>query len=285
MKAIWNGNVAFGLINIPIRVYPASEEHSFEFHMLHKKDLSPIRFARICKEEEKEIAYSEIVKGYEYAKGEFVVVDEDDFKAANAKKTSTIEIQYFTDANQIHPIYYEKPYFLEPEKKAGRAYKLLSEALFRSNRVAVTTFVFRNREHLGVILPQKEGLLLLQMRYQSEIRAFEQLDLPQEKSSAAELKMALTIIEQLTQPFEPEKLHDTYVEELMALIQEKLKGKKKPKPSKAAKPSYEARDLMSLLQESMKKTVKGVDQKKAEKVLMEPLAKKKKQTRKSTRNR
>ncbi len=247
--------MAFGLVNIPINVYPGSEEHTLEFHMLHKTDLSPVRFARICKEEEKEVSYRDIVKGYEYEKGEYIVVDEADFKAADAKKTSTIEIQNFTDIRQIDPIYFEKPYFLEPAKKAGKAYQLLSEALFKSKKVAIASYVFRNREHIGVILPLKEGLLLMQMRYHSEIRPFEQLDLPKEKISAQELKLALTFIDQLTQPFEPKKFHDTYVEELISRIEQKLKGKKMPRREKVAKASYEARDLMNLLQKSLKKTL------------------------------
>ena len=268
MRAIWRGSIAFGLVNIPINVYPGSEEHTLEFHMLHKKDLSPVRFARICKQEEKEIPYSDIVKGFEYEKGEFVVVDEADFKAANAKKTSTIEIQHFTDIDQIDPIYYEKPYFLEPDKKSGKAYKLLTEALFKSKKVAVANFVFRNRERIGVILPLKEeGLLLMQMRYHSEIRPFEQLDTSKEKISAQELKMALTFIDQLTLAFEPEKYHDTYVEELMSHIEQKLKGKKTPRKQKVAEPSYVARDLMDLLQESMEKTQAHQEDKKKKKAL------------------
>ena len=262
MKAIWNGSIAFGLINIPIRVCPASEDHALEFHMLHKKDLSPVRFARICKDENNEIPYSEIVKGYEYEKGQFIVVDDADFKAASAKKTSSIDLQYFTEVDQIDPIYYEKPYFLEPEKKSGKAYRLLWESLLKSKKVAIGNFVFRNREHIGVIIALKEGLLLIQMRYHAEIRPFEELNLPKEKSTPQELKMALTLIDELTQPFTPEKHHDTYVEELMKVIETKAKGKKVPVKTKAAKPAHEARDLMYLLQESMKKAVGGASSKK-----------------------
>lgn len=262
MKAIWNGSIAFGLINIPIRVYPASEDHTLEFHMLHKKDLSPVRFARICKDENSEIPYTEIVKGYEYEKGQFIVVEDADFKAASAKKTSTIDLQYFTEIEGIDPIFYEKPYFLEPEKKSGKAYRLLWEALLKSKKVAIGNFVFRNREHIGVIMALPEGLLLIQMRYYAEIRSFEELNLPKEKSTAPELKMALTLIDQLTQPFTPEKHHDTYVEELIKVIESKSKGKKAPVITKAAKPQHEARDLMHLLQESMKKAVGNTPAKK-----------------------
>lgn len=262
MKAIWTGAIGFGLINIPIRVYPASEEHTLEFHLLHKKDLSPIRFARICQEEGKEVPYSDIVKGFEYEKGSYVVLDEEDFKAANAKKTSTIEIQHFTEIDQIDPIYYEKPYFLEPDKKSGRAYKLLWEALFKSRKIGIGNFVFRNREHIGALIPTEEGLLLIQMRYHIEVRPFEKLELPKEKASEQELKMALTLIDQLTRPFEPEKHHDTYVEELMKHVQRKLEGKKKlRKKVKASRSPHEAKDLMGLLQESMKKTLEGTHRK------------------------
>jgi DNA end-binding protein Ku len=262
MRAMWKGSISFGLVNIPVNAYPAAEDHTLEFHMLHKKDLSPIRFARICKEENKEVTYKDIVKGYEYEKGEFIVVDEEDFKAANAKKTSTIEIQHFTEISSIDPIYYEKPYYLEPDKKSGKAYTLLTEALLKSKKVAVANFVFRNREHIGVILPLREGLLLMQMRYHVEIRPFEKLELPKDKVTAGELKMALTFIDQLTKPFEPEKHHDTYVEELMGVIEQKLKGKKIVHKKEKTEPSYAARDLMHLLQESMKKTIEETNHKK-----------------------
>lgn len=280
MKAIWKGSVGFGLVNIPINVYPASEEHALEFHMLHKKDLSPIRFARICRDEEKEVPYSDIVKGFEYEKGQYIVVDDEDFKTADAKKTSTIEIQHFTDSSEIDPIYYEKPYFLEPDKKSGKAYKLLSEALTRSKKVAIANFVFRNREHIGAIIPLKEGLLLIQMRYHVEIRPFEKLELSKEKISAPELKMAMTFIEQLTKPFEPEKHHDTYVELLMDVIEQKLHGKKKSVKAKKEKASYEARDLMHLLQQSLTKAVDEKEPKKR-RASVEPTAVKKKPHKKA----
>ncbi len=261
MRAIWKGSIAFGLVNIPINVYPASEEHGLEFHMLHKDDLSPIRFARICLADNKEIPYSDIVKGFEYEKGEYVVVDAEDFKNADAKKTSTIEIQHFTEVDQINPVYFEKPYYLEPDKKAGKSFKLLHEALLKSKKVAIANFVFRNREHIGAILPTEEGLVLIQMRYLAEIRSAETLEMPKEKVTAAELKMALSIVDQLTQPFEPEKFHDTYVESLMDVVQAKLKGKKTVRAPKEKKPSYEARDLMHLLQESLKKAAGSPEKK------------------------
>lgn len=253
MKAIWSGSLTFGLINIPIKVYPASDEHALDLHMLHKKDLSPIRFARICKEEEKEIPYSDIVKGFEYEKGEFIVVEEDDFKAANVKKTSTIEIQHFSELREIDPIYFQKPYYLEADRKSGKAYQLLCRALGKSDKVAIAHFVFRQREHLGAIASSGDRLVLLEMRFHGEVRSPKELYQPAEKTSNKELQVAVALIDQLTKPFQPEKHHDTYTEELLQLIKQKAKGKKRARP-KEKKPtaSREAKDLMGLLQASMK---------------------------------
>lgn len=267
MKAIWKGSIAFGLVNIPIHVYPASDEHSLEFHMLHKKDLSPIRFARICKAENKEISYNEIVKGFEYEKDEYVVIEREDFKRADAKKTSTIEIQHFTDIDQIEPMYFERPYFLEPEKKSGKAYTLLFEALVKSKKVAIANYVFHNREHIGALLPFEEGLQLIQMRYYNEIRSSQSLEIPKDKVTSAELKMALSMIDQLSQPFDPERFEDTYIKSLMQVIEQKLRGKKRKPLPKEKKPSYQARDLMHLLQESMKQTGASASTKKSKKTV------------------
>jgi DNA end-binding protein Ku len=253
LRSIWNGSLSFGLINIPIRVYSATIEHAIEFDMLHKKDLSPIRFARICKEDGTEVPFKEIVKGYEYEKGQYVVVDEEDFKAANAKKTSTIEIQHFTDLFEIDPMYYEKPYYLEPDKKSGKAYGLLRDALSASNKVAVATFVFRNKERLGVIIALGDTLVLLQLRFHLEIRSSEELDLPKGSPSSKELEMALNLINEQTMHFNPEKFHDTYAEELMRVIEMKLSGKKPSTKTLKQAPATDAKDLMSLLKASMKK--------------------------------
>lgn len=252
MKAMWNGSLSFGLINIPVRAYLAEEERSIHFHMLHEKDLSPIRFARICKEEGEEVPYQEIVKGYEYEKGRFIVLKEEELKAANAKKSSSMEILYFTHLQDVSPQYFERPYFLEPDKKAVKAYQLLNAALNKSKKAAIVTFVFQHKEHMGVIYPYKGLLMLMQMRYQSEIRSSEDLTIPKETISNKELEMALSLVEQLSGKFEPEKLQDTYTDEIMKLIERKLKGKKITSPSKKITPIHEIEDLMGLLQASLK---------------------------------
>lgn len=256
MKAMWNGSLAFGLINIPIRVYAASEERAIQFHMLHKKDLSPIHFKRVCEQDDKEVPYSDIVKGYEYSKGEFVIVDEDEFKNVNLKRTSTMEIQHFAQVSEIDIIYFEKPYYLEPDKKAGKAYCLLVEALKNSKKVAIVNYVFHNKEHLGAIFSENDILMLVQMRYHAEIRSASSLTIPEEKISPKELKMALDLVDQLTAPFEAEKYRDLYADELLSLIDKKLKGKKLPRKTEEIKPSHKVQDLMELLQASMKDTSK-----------------------------
>src|SRR5215211_1486354 len=141
MRALWTGSLSFGLINIPMKLYSATQEHGLNFDMLHKKDLSPIRYARICKADGKEIPYKDIVKGYEYQKGDYVVLVEEDFKRANIKKTKSIEMIEFTKESEINPLYYEKPYYLEPDKGADKAYVLLREALLKSKKVGIAKFV------------------------------------------------------------------------------------------------------------------------------------------------
>lgn len=259
MRAFWKGSLSFGLVNIPVSVYLASEDKGLEFDMLHKKDLSPIRYAKICKLEENEIPYNEIVKGYEYEKGQYVIVEPEDFKKANRRKTSTIDIQSFSEIDEIDPIYYERPYYLEPDKKAQKAYKVLLEALKKSKKVAIGNFVFHNKEHFGMIMPQGDALVLIQLRYHNNIRAVDDLSLPQDiKATAQEIDVALQLIKNLTVPFEAEEFRDTYTEELMATIESKLKGKKAKGKGKETitTPSMKAGDLMHLLKASLNQSLK-----------------------------
>lgn len=254
MRSLWSGSLSFGLINIPVRLYSASEERVLNFDMLHNKDLSPIRFARICKEDEKEVPYKDIVKGYEYQKGEYVVVTEEDFKKAAPEKSNTIEIVDFVSEDEIDTIYFEKPYYLEPDKNASKPYALLREALKKSHKVGVVKYVFRNKEHIGVIKPHDSVIVLNQLRYASEVRSEESLKLPKEgEINKKEIDMALKLIDQLTGKFKAESYKDTYTNELMKVIEQKIKGVpgKKGKIKKAeAKPS-KVHDIMSLLKASL----------------------------------
>ncbi|CDZ79812.1 putative DNA repair protein YkoV [Candidatus Rubidus massiliensis] len=252
MRSIWSGSLSFGLINIPIRLYSGTQEHTLNFDMLHKKDLSPVRYAKVCKEEEKEIPYNEIVKGYEYQKGEYIVIDEKDFQDAFPQKTKLIEILSFTNEVDIDSVFYEKPYFLEPDKGADKAYVLLKEALSHTKKVAIARFIMKNREHIAAIKPYEKGniLILNQLRYFSEIRQSKELKIPDAEISKKEMDMAIKLIEQLEAPFTPQEYKDPYIEDLEKVIDQKIKG---IKPSKKATPKAKGKvhDIMSLLKASL----------------------------------
>lgn len=252
MRALWNGALSFGLINIPIRLYSAAEERGLNFDMLHKKDLSPIRYARICKADGKEIPYSDIVKGYKYEDGDYVVLVDEDFKRADVKKTKSIEIFDFVEEKEIDSIYYEKPYYLEPGKGADKAYVLLRESLKKSKKVGLAKFVFHMREHIAIIRPYGNMIILEQLRYQSEIRDPSDLHIPEKaEASSREITMAIKLIEQLTAHFKPKSYHDTYTEELKKVIEEKAKGKKHHVKKGKEPKITPVKDIMHLLKESL----------------------------------
>lgn len=254
MRAMWTGSLSFGLINIPIRLYSATEDRGgLSFDMLHKKDLSPIRYARICKADGKEIPYEDIVKGYKYENGDYVVLLDEDFKRADIKKTKSIEIMDFVDEKEIDSIYYEKPYYLEPGKGADKAYVLLRESLLKSKKVGLGRFVFHTREHIAIIRPYGDLLILEQLRYQSEIRNPAELHIPKKtEASSREITMAIKLIDQLTAHFKPKSYHDTYTEELKKVIAEKAKGKKHRVAKKGKEPKITpVHDIMHLLKESL----------------------------------
>jgi DNA end-binding protein Ku len=255
MRALWTGSISFGLINIPVKLYSASESRDgIDLRMLHKKDEAPIRYAKFCTEENIEVEYKDIVKAYEYEKGEFVVIDEEDFKAAEGEKTSTIDIMIFTDEEQIDVRYLEKPYYLEPTKGGEKAYALLRESLKKTNKIAIARFVLRQREHLSAIKPVGSVIVLNQMRFPADLRSAGGLKLPDKSSKDDEIKMAETLIEQLTKPFIPEDFHDTYTEEL----EERIEAKVKHQPVSKAKTPDKApvKDLMAALKASLEATKK-----------------------------
>lgn len=253
MRAIWSGALSFGLVNIPVKLYSATGENKLDLDMLHKKDLSPIRYARICRADGKEVPYEEIVKGYEYQKGDYVVLTDEDFKKANVEKTKAIEIQEFSKEAEIDTMYYEKPYYLEPEKGAEKAYALLRESLKKSKKVGIAKFVLRNRERLAAIKPSGNVIILQQMRFDEEIRPVEDLNLPDAKKAGnKEIDMALALIEQLTEHFKPEDFKDTYTDELKKVIEAKAKGKPIKAKGKERK-ATEVSDLMAMLKKSLEK--------------------------------
>lgn len=251
MRAIWKASISFGLVNIPINLYSATRERELKFTLLHKRDMSTVRYAKICKEEEKEIPYEEIVKGYEYEKGNYIILTDEDFEKANVEKTKSIEILDFTDEDEIDIMYYDRPYFLEPDKGANKAYALLRDALKKSKKVGIAKFVLKNHEHLAVIKPHGKALILNQMRTHAEVLEPVDLKLPEEeKVSGKEMEMALQLIEHLSGPFHPEQYKDTYTEEIKEIIAKKAKGIKIKPKGKAPKPS-KVTDIMTLLKASL----------------------------------
>lgn len=251
MRSIWSGAISFGLIYIPIKLYSASEERQIDFDMLRKGDLCPIRYVRVCEADGEEVEYKDIVKGYQFRKGDYVVVTDADFKAAAPKKTQTIEIVAFIKESEVDAKLLEKPYFLEPVKGAARAYALLREALRKTEKVAVARYVLRTRERMCLLRPEDDMIVLLQMRWVSEVRSPEGLELPPAKDAEKkEVDMAVRLIDQMTETFDPSEYTDTYTETLMKFIEDKAAGKAREPEQEEAIPS-EVTDLFAKLRESL----------------------------------
>jgi DNA end-binding protein Ku len=224
-RAIWSGAIAFGLINIPVKLFSATQEHELSFHQLRKSDQSRIKYLRVAANDGQEVPYEDIVKGYEIEEGVHVLIDEDDLKKAAPKKTQTVEIVSFTDEAEIDSIYFEKPYFTAPDKNAVRAYVLLREALKETKKVAVCKFVLRTKENLAILKPEGDALILEQIRFQSELREREHLKLPgAEDMKKPELDLAVSLVNQLTDKFKPDDFKDTFTDEIKKIIEQKAKG-------------------------------------------------------------
>ncbi|HET9490693.1 MAG TPA: Ku protein [Methylomirabilota bacterium] len=250
-RAIWSGAVAFGLVSVPVKLYSATERRAeLAFRQLHKKDHAPIDYRRFCSKEDIEVDWKDIARGYEYAKGRFVVLTEGDFERAKTPATQTLEIRDFVPGDQIDFAFFETPYWLEPTRPGRKAYGLLRDALAETGRVGIGTFVMRQREHLAALRPSGKALLLTTMRFADEIRPATQLDLPNGVGATREKKLALQLIDTLASDWEPKKYRDTYREVLRAAIEQKVEGKEivmpeAPKPPKVV-------DLMEALQASLK---------------------------------
>ena len=250
MRPIWTGAIGFGLVNIPVKIYSATQTSNLNLDMLDKKDHAHIKYQRVNENSGKEVPWGNIVKGYKY-EGDYVILDDKDFEAASAKKTKTIEISDFVKEEEISSLYYETPYYLEPDKSGTRPYALLLEALKKTKKVGVSTFVMRNKEALAILRPDKEVIVLNKIRFEEEIRDPGELQLPKNTDvKAAELKMAITLIDQLTAKFDISKYKDTYNGELLKLIKAKASGKKIKVPQLKVVHS-KTKDLMDQLKASL----------------------------------
>ncbi|MCD6065831.1 MAG: Ku domain protein [Bacteroidetes bacterium] len=257
MRSIWTGAIGFGLVNIPVKLYSATESSTLDLDMLDKKDHSNIRFLRVNEKTGKEVEWANIVKGYKLPNDDYVVLSDKDFEAASAKKTKTIEITDFVKETEIDSVYYETPYYLEPEKSGARAYALLREALVKTGKVGVASFVLRNKEGLAILRATDDVIILNRIRFHEEIRDTADLNLPAKTAvKANELKMAVSLISQLTDKFDISRYKDTYSADLMKLIKAKSKGKP-VKTTKLKVVHNKSKDLMSQLKASLTKRRKA----------------------------
>src|SRR5215207_8249023 len=256
-RAIWSGSISFGLLNVPVKLYSAVSKQTISFRELREGDGSRVRHKRVAEADGKEIPYEKIVKGYEFAPDQYVVLTREELAELDPKKTRAIEIQDFVDLDDIDPIYFEQPYYLGPDKGAAKAYALLVQAMKESRKVAVARFVLRNKEHLAAIRPMDDVLTLATMRFHDEVSSPQDLDgevfedEKPKKPEKRELEMAKQLIDSLTTDFKADKYRDEYREELLSLLERKAAGKEvvsapteEPKPTKAP-------DLMAALEESL----------------------------------
>ena len=261
-RAIWKGHISFGLVQIPVSLYTAVERDDLSFTMLDGRNMAPVGYERVNKETGEPVPWEEIVKGYEVDKGEYVVLTDEDFKAANVEATQTIDILKFVDGDAIDPMYYDKPYFLEPTKKGQKAYALLRETLRGSGMVGIAKVVIRRREHLAAVTVRDDAIVLEILRFGHELRDVEDLELPASgkkklEVTQAELKMAQQLVSGMAGEWDPDEFHDEYREDLLALIDRKVKegdtnAVSPPETYEEAEPKQRRGvDLMSLLKESV----------------------------------
>jgi DNA end-binding protein Ku len=256
-RSLWRGAISFGLIYVPIEMYSASKEHSLNLHFLDSRDFAPVGYERINKTTGKSVDWQHIVKGYEYEKGQYVALSDADFQHANVKASETIEISSFTEAADISPVYYQTPYYLLPGKGGEKVYSLLAQALESSRKVAVATFVMRGREHLCVVTPSGGTLMLITLRFANEILpAMRPAASNASKPKEAEVAMARKLVDEMSGAWNPEEFHDTYREDLMRRIREKIDNQEThvlgSAPKKSPRPKAEVVDLMDALKNSLK---------------------------------
>jgi len=252
MKAIWTGALSFGLINIPVKIYSASEERAIKFRLLDKNGNNPISYSKTNQVTGKVVKSEDIVKGYEYSPGDFVIISDEDLKKAAPKKSKLIEVISFTSEKEIPIKNIDKPYYVEPDAKAEKAYVLFREALKKSNKVAIAKIIMHDKEHLVMIEPEANALLLMTLRFHDEVRTAETLKIPDKSTySNKELEMAIMLINQLDEEFRVEDYRDTYAIEVKKLIEKKAKGQPIRISEKKTVPASDMRDLMGLLRQSL----------------------------------
>lgn len=252
MRPIWKGSISFGLVYIPVSVYPATREEKLSFRQLRAADLSPIRYKKVAEVDQKEVSADQIVKGYEYERGNFVIMKEEDFAKVRIESTHSIDITDFVDLGQVDPKFFYKPYFLEPQKGGEKAYGLLHKALSGTGKIGIAKVVISNREHLASVKPDGLFLILELMHFASEILSPSELKSgPESAISDKELKMAQTLIESMSVAWEPEKYRDEYRTAVLELIEQKAQNMEIADRPAAPVRSTNVVDLVKVLQESL----------------------------------
>lgn len=251
-RSLWKGSISFGLVNIPVELHTAVRDHRPKFRMLHASDRSPVKYERVCIRDGHAVAWEDLVKGYEYAKGHFVILTKDDFKAAAVEKTRTIDIVDFVESDAIDDRFFETPYYLTPSKGGERAYALLREAIRESGRIGIAKFILRDAQHLCAIEAIEEAIVLSVMRFADELADTKDLGFPSSTGiRKAELDMAKALVNSLAAEWDPEKYTDEYVENLMKIIKGKVKGKKVTFEAPETPVKGEVVDLMERLRRSL----------------------------------
>jgi len=260
-RGLWKGAISFGLVNVPVELFSAQKRSGgVDLTMLDRRDLAPVGYKRVNKASGKEVPWDDVVKGYEYEDDKYVVLSEEDFRRANPEAAKTVDILAFVDMADIAPLYFETPYYLGPGKRGEKAYALLRDAMAKAGKAGIASVVIRTKQYLAALMPQGEALVLNTLRYHKELKSADDLDIPEKleghKPSAKELDMALRLIDDMADDWKPERYHDTYHEDLMKRIEEKIKAgqteeitepEKEERPAKGA----EVVDLMALLRKSV----------------------------------
>lgn len=262
MRAIWKGAISFGLVSVPVGVFSATRSEELKFRLLRASDLSPINYKRVAELDGKEVPWEQIVKGYEYEKGKFVVLKDDDFKRVDLEATQTIDIVDFVEVAEINPVFFHRPYYLEPQRGGANAYALLRDVLAETGKAGIAKVVIKTREHLAALRPNGDALVLELMHFADELTDYSSLKLPKKNEAHArkrELEMAKTLVEQMTTAWDPNRYHDEYRTALLKLIDRKIAsgGKELPMPKHGPRPATNVVDLVAVLQESLDRAGRG----------------------------
>jgi DNA end-binding protein Ku len=258
MRAIWKGNISFALVSIPISLFSATRRNELSFHYLHKKDMSPVSYKRFCDTEDTEVPWEEITRGYEYEKDHYVEITDEDLDKADVELTKTIAIQEFVQESEIDPVFFDKPYYLEPQKGGERAYALMRDALAQSRKVGIGKVVLKSREHLAAVKSVGEMLTLQTMRFSHEIVDAGSLNLPKAADvSKKEMDLANMLINSMSDKFDPVKYRDDYYDKVLELVQMKVAGVSPQAPAAKGPGPSKVVDLMEILKQSLNETKKG----------------------------